>query len=253
MTDHARSVVRTFQLFDALAKERRPLSSAALAATIGAPRSSMADLLRTLVDLNLLAVDRRSATYFPTARFASLGTWLVQSWLGGEGLRESLGELASQTGETVTLACPADLEIEIVFVLGAPSGIAWCPEVGQRYSVFGTAVGNTYLGTLPPSTLRAMHRRASVRQTPRLPPLAKCLSTAREAQRRGFSWAIGTYHPEVAALAAHLPEDSLERPLMVSIGGPMKRMEGKRATLERMLHDFVAARSTQLRAARRNR
>jgi DNA-binding IclR family transcriptional regulator len=245
--------VRTFQLFDALSKERRPLSSAALAATIGAPRSSMADLLRTLVDLNLLAVDRRSATYFPTARFASLGTWLVQSWLGGEGLRESLGELAGQTGETVTLACPADLEIEIVFVLGAPSGIAWCPEVGQRYSVFGTAVGNTYLGTLPPSTLRAMHRRASVRQTPRLPPLAKCLSTAREAQRRGFSWAIGTYHPEVAALAAHLPEDSLERPLMVSIGGPTKRMEGKRATLERMLHDFVAARSTQLRAARRNR
>lgn len=252
MTDHARSVVRTFQLFDALSKERRPLSSAALAATIGAPRSSMADLLRTLVDLNLLAVDRRSATYFPTARFASLGTWLVQSWLGGEGLRESLGELAGQTGETVTLACPADLEIEIVFVLGAPSGIAWCPEVGQRYSVFGTAVGNTYLGTLPPSTLRAMHRRASVRQTPRLPPLAKCLSTAREAQRRGFSWAIGTYHPEVAALAAHLPEDSLERPLMVSIGGPTKRMESKRATLERMLHDFVAARSTQLRAARRN-
>jgi hypothetical protein len=40
---------------------------------------------------------------------------------------------------------------------------------------------------------------------------------------------------------------------MVSIGGPTKRMEGKRATLERMLHDFVAARSTQLRAARRNR
>jgi len=251
MTDHARSVVRTFQLFDALAKERRPLSSAALAATIGAPRSSMADLLRTLVDLNLLAVDRRSATYFPTARFASLGTWLVQSWLGGAGLREALGELASQSGETVTLTSPADLEIEIVFVLGAPTGIAWCPEVGQRYSVFGTAVGTTYLGALPPSTLRAMYRRASARLTPRLPPLAKCLSNAREAQRRGFSWAIGTYHPEVAALAAHLPDDSLERPLMVSIGGPTRRMESKRAALERMLLDFVATRTAQLRAARR--
>jgi IclR family transcriptional regulator, acetate operon repressor len=251
MTDHARSVVRTFQVFDAIAREQRPLSSAALAASIGAPRSSMADLLRTLVDLNLLAVDRRSATYFPTARFASLGTWLVQSWLGGEGLREALVELAGQSGETVTLTVPADLEIEIVFVLGAPSGIAWCPEVGQRYSVFGTAVGTTYLGTLPASTLRAMHRRATVRQTPRLPPLAKCLAAAREAQRRGFSWAIGTYHPEVAALAAHLPDDSLERPLIVSVGGPTRRMEGKRAVLERLLREFVASRAAQLRAARR--
>ena len=74
MNDTSVSVTRSFRVFDALAKAKQPLSSAEIARLIEAPRSSTADLLRTLVGLNLLSIDRRSATYFPTARFGSLGS-----------------------------------------------------------------------------------------------------------------------------------------------------------------------------------
>jgi IclR family transcriptional regulator, acetate operon repressor len=252
MSEHARSVVRTFQIFEALARARRPLSSASLAADLGAPRSSMADLLRTLVDLNLLAVDRRAATYYPTARFSALGTWLVQAWLGGEGLREALAELSATTGETVTLVVPADLEIEIVHAVGAPTGIVWSPEVGQRYSVFGTAVGQAYLATLPSSTVRAMHRRAVALKVQRaMPTLNDTLAATREARRRGYGWAGGSFHPEVSAMGAYLAADSLERPLFVSIGGPVRRMDAKRPELELQLREFMDQRTRRLRAARR--
>ena len=82
----------------------------------------MADLLRTLVDLNLLAIDRRAATYFPTARFAALGTWLPSTWLGTDDLPDALAALAAECGETVTLATPSDLEIEMVYVSGPTTG-----------------------------------------------------------------------------------------------------------------------------------
>ncbi|MCW5605455.1 MAG: helix-turn-helix domain-containing protein [Burkholderiales bacterium] len=44
-----------------------------MAERLGAPRSSTADLLRTLVDDGMLAMDQRRATYLPTAKFAKRG------------------------------------------------------------------------------------------------------------------------------------------------------------------------------------
>ena len=97
-----------------------------------------------------------------------------------------------------------------------------------------------------------MYRRAASRpQKKSLPPLAQVLSGAREARRRRYSWMSGTFHPEVAALGAHLPDDSLERPLFFSIGGPLRRMATKRAALEARMLEFLDGRARRMRASRR--
>ena len=59
MSEGARSVVRTVALFEEFARARRALSSSEIVERLGAPRSSVADLLRTLVDERVLAMDRR--------------------------------------------------------------------------------------------------------------------------------------------------------------------------------------------------
>jgi IclR family acetate operon transcriptional repressor len=241
MNDTSVSVIRSFKVFDALARARHPLSSAEIARAIEAPRSSTADLLRTLVGLNLLSIDRRSATYFPTARFSSLGNWLEQSWLGAGGLREVLRGFAEQCGETTVLSTPTDLEIEIVAVFETQAGIAWSPEVGQRYPVFGSAIGTSYLATLPVSTIRAMHRRIGSSQ--RQPELATVLQDVRATQRSGYAWNMGGFNPEVAALACHLMHDSVQRPMFIAIGGPLKRMLEKRRSLEQQLTEFLGSRA----------
>lgn len=139
MNDTSVSVTRSFRVFDALAKARQPLSSAEIARLIEAPRSSTADLLRTLVGLNLLSIDRRSATYFPTARFASLGSWLESSWLGQAGLRDALRELASASGETTVLARPptwmsrSSPSLKVPQVLhGRPRSVSDFPSSARR-------------------------------------------------------------------------------------------------------------------------
>ena len=233
--------MRSFRVFETLARARQPLSSAEIAQAIDAPRSSTADLLRTLVGLNLLSIDRRSATYFPTARFSALGNWLEQSWLGAGGLREVLREFADKCGETLVLSTPTDLEIEIVAVFEAQAGIAWSPEVGQRYPVFGSAIGTSYLATLPVSTIRAMHRRIETTLRP-APELSKTLQDVRASQRGGFAWNMGGFNPEVAAVACHLKRDSMKRPMFIAVGGPLKRMQEKRVQLEQYLSEFLASR-----------
>jgi IclR family transcriptional regulator, acetate operon repressor len=242
MNDTSVSVTRSFRVFDALAKAKQPLSSADIARLIEAPRSSTADLLRTLVGLNLLSIDRRSATYFPTARFSSLGSWLESSWFGQAGLRDALRELAAAAGETTVLCIPTDLDVETVAVFEGPAGIAWSPVVGERFPIFGSAMGTSYLSTLPPSTIRAMHRRAVSEKRTTVPELSVVLSDVRANQRASLAWNLGTLNPEVATVACHLPQDSLQRPLFVAIGGPCKRIQEKRALLEASLKTFVAMR-----------
>ena len=56
-------------VLEAFERERRALTSAELIEILGAPRSSVAALLRAMVDLSVLSLDRRSATYLPTAHF----------------------------------------------------------------------------------------------------------------------------------------------------------------------------------------
>ena len=145
MSEGARSVVRTVSLFEEFARARRALTSSEIVERLGAPRSSVADLLHTLVDEGVLAMDRRRATYLPTAKFAKLGAWLIDSWRSNHTLLDALERLALDTGETTSFAAPSDLEMEIVHAINKPGGIRWTAEVGQRYTVFGSAVGAAHL------------------------------------------------------------------------------------------------------------
>jgi hypothetical protein len=87
-----------------------------------------------------------------------------------------------------------------------------------------------------------MHRRAASEKRAAVPELSSVLSDVRASQRASLAWNLGTLNPEVATVACHLPQDSLQRPLFVAIGGPCKRIQEKRALLESSLKTFVAMR-----------
>jgi DNA-binding IclR family transcriptional regulator len=241
MTEGARSVVRTVTLFEEFARARRALSSSEIVARLGAPRSSIADLLRTLVDEGVLAMDRRSATYLPTAKFAMLGHWLADSWRSNHHLLDALERLAQDTGETTSFAAPSDLEMEIVHAVNVPGGIRWSAEVGQRYTAFGSAVGAAHLASLPATTIRSMYARAR-----RLPPdrgptadLQQVLADVQRARQQGYAYATGALHVDVAALGAMIPLELGPRPLYVAIGGLRERFDARRARIEARFRTFL--------------
>lgn len=241
MADLTLSLQRLAALFELYARERRPLSSTEICHALGAPRSSTAALLKGLAQMGWLAHDRRAATYLPTARFAMLGSWVLEGAALPPALLEAVHQLQVASGETVSLTSPVDLGLEVLYVAGPDVGIRLVVKVGGRMPLWRTAIGTAYLTTLPDSTIRSMYRRTEARGTPPAVSLRSVLATVRRAREcHGKAYAEGAAVPDVAALSAPLPEGFAPRRLIVSIGGPVQRLRARRATIEEALDAWLA-------------
>jgi IclR family acetate operon transcriptional repressor len=240
MSDLTLSLQRLDALLALFARERRPLSSAEICAALRAPRSSVAALLKALAQMNWLAHDRRAATYMPTAKFATTSAWVLDVSLLSPALLEAVQSLQVETGETVSLSAPADLELEVLHVVGPDRGIRLVIQVGVRLALWGTAIGTAYLSTIADPTIRSMYRRteASGRQP------AVSFRTAMAAVRRaredeGIAFAESAVVADVAAISSALPDGLAPRTLVVSIGGPVARIRARRDEIEATLRDWL--------------
>ncbi len=128
-------------VLEAFERERRALTSAELIQMLDAPRSSVAALLRAMVDLSVLSLDRRSATYLPTAHFARLAAWLDEAIVREPRVLEMLKTVQEACSETVTLSAPTDLCMEILRVERGNLVISFIAEPGQQITFWGSAFG----------------------------------------------------------------------------------------------------------------
>jgi DNA-binding IclR family transcriptional regulator len=155
----SQSVARMVGVLEAFERERRALTSAELIEILGAPRSSVAALLRAMVDLSVLSLDRRSATYLPTAHFARLAAWLDEAIVREPRVLEMLKTVQEACSETVTLSAPTDLCMEILRVERSNLVISFIAEPGQQITFWGSAIGTAYLSTLPSASLGSLYER----------------------------------------------------------------------------------------------
>ncbi|MEZ5530887.1 MAG: IclR family transcriptional regulator [Steroidobacteraceae bacterium] len=240
MNGATRSVARIAALLELFERERRPLSSTEIAESLGIPRSSAGALLKALVQLGWLTIDRRRATYFPGARLARLTSWLASESLLDERVLRGLEALRAQTGETVTISCASDLEMEILHARGPASGIHLVVEEGQRIPMWGSAIGTAYLMSLPDQTIRALYRRCSNDPARRsVVPLADALALVRKARRDGYAIVDSFVVPGVAAISAPLPAGIGPRQLIASVGGPAERVKSQANTIAAALDVFI--------------
>jgi DNA-binding IclR family transcriptional regulator len=250
MSDLTLSLQRLAALLELYARERRPLSSAAVGSALAAPRSSVAALLKALVQMGWLAHDRREATYLPTARFAKLGEWVLRDALVSPALVEAVQELQVATGETVSLSAPADLDLEVLHVTGPDVGIRLVIQVGSKLALWGTAIGTAYLATIADPTIRSMYRRSEASgATPRISLASALAAVRRSRENGGIAFAESAVVPEVAAVSASLPDGLGWRRLVVSIGGPIPRMRARRAFIEDELAGWLERLPDRLKVA----
>lgn len=226
-------------LFD---RERRALSTAEIVARLAAPRSSVAALLKALVEMGWLAHDRRAASYLPTAKFATLAHWVVNDAVLSPALIESLQVLQAETGETISLSAPNDLGLEVLHVVGPDIGIRLVIRVGARLELWGTAIGTAYLATLPDPTIRSMYQRSVIADPQRvrrlaLPAVIRHVRRARDSA--GIAYFDSAVVPDVGAMSVALPKGAAPRTMVVSIGGPVSRMRAQRASVEITLRTWL--------------
>jgi DNA-binding IclR family transcriptional regulator len=142
-------------ILDVLADNRGGATLSELAVKIGAPKTSLVDLLSGLAAEDCLARDR-TGRYFLGPRFLSLAMRAIAGRELFALARPVLNGLVESTGETAVLgalAPDADIAIYLDKVESANS-IRYAVTVGERRELYCTAIGKVLLAQFEPARLK---------------------------------------------------------------------------------------------------
>jgi DNA-binding IclR family transcriptional regulator len=220
-----RSVEKALAILDAFGGERRALSLAELAASVGMTTSSAQRCTHTLVRLGFLRRDPSLKRWVLSPRALSF----AHAYLAGHALLEQatthLIDLNQASGESVSMTEPEDLDM--VFIARFPSLKRFYihTPVGRRLPMYCTASGRAYLSALPAAVAQRIVRRSELKAlTPHtLTDAAAILKRIHEAREAGYAWSDQEcYRGDLSVAAPVLGIDG--RPLAaINISAPTSR------------------------------
>ena len=217
---------RTLDLFEAFAREGRPLSLSQLARAIDAPVSSCFGIVRTLEARGYLYEVKARAGFYPTKLLFEHARAIASRDPLAERFVPLLEKLRDQTGETVLLSKRLDRQAVYLTVLDGLHSIRYSPKVGEFRPLHASASGKALLGSLAPAL------RNELLGGMKLPRVTSRTITSRAAleadleQGRARGWYV-TYGETVADLmAVAVPVAASGETYSVALAGPMQRMEG---------------------------
>src|SRR5215813_11410621 len=136
-----KSAARVLEIFEFFNERKGPLSLKDITDRLGYPQSSTTVLLKSLILLGYLNYDRKSRTYLPSLKLASIGSWIADHVVPRGPILELMQELRQQTGETVALAVQNDIYVQYLRVIDSDHLIRFhIPEGSMRlltHSSFG--------------------------------------------------------------------------------------------------------------------
>lgn len=247
MPSTSQSVARAFEIFEVFKNEKRALSSSDLCLKTSVPKSTMVALLKTLTDLKMVSLDRKTSTYFPTANFSELGRWLAASRLYPQHLMDTLEDLAVKTRETITLAAYQDMELELVHVLKSPNAISFSAQKGQRFPLWGTALGYAYLSSLTDTRIRNLYRRSIDRKIidSEILPIKQAMHEVQLVRKNKVAIADGAVFSDATAISINTGLENNGRALLIAIAGPTSRLRPQLTHLTQSLTKAVISLQSQ--------
>jgi DNA-binding IclR family transcriptional regulator len=233
----SQSVVRLVKVLELFEREQRPLSSSYIGDAIGAPRSSIAALLRSMVDMSILSFDRPSLSYLPTARFGRLAAWLNDKMTVAPVVLDAIKRMLAATVETITLSSVTGLWAELIAVERSTLPISFNLDPGAKVKLWGSAVGTAYLTTLSNPSIKALYQRGQSAPAGFAPtePLEKVLRQVSDARRLGYAFARGGFVAEASAISVPLPTELAIRPTLLTVAGPTQRIKAKQTLIAEAL------------------
>ncbi len=235
----ARSAMRLVALFETLAKSEEGVTLAQLSATIGAPKSSVLGILRSMVALGYMEHGhdlyrlgpksfRLAADILAIRRFPNL-------------VRPIMQDLAAKSGETVFLVVLDSLARRVTYteVIESANPLRYTVPTGTTRPLYSSAGGLMLLAYQEPAWIDAY-----IRSTP-LDPLTPRTTTdprklrerLTEIRREGIGISLGETVPGAAGLAAPIfnADGSVTAGLL--IGAPLDRFEQELPELKRLLRE----------------
>ena len=244
-----KSAARAFDLLEAFARARRPLRLRELTEELGWPRSSLAELLKSMTAQGYLVFDRRGFLYRPSPRLAALVGWVEGDRFEQGVVAPAMARLRDVTGELVVLGTPVGIHLEYVETLRATEELQLYIAPGTRRLMVQNVGGWMLLARAAPGVAEALYRQtleagALTRAEFSLADLRRRLE-----EHRGLDIAFSTARDYVrptahwggALTAALVPVPPGHRPLVIGIGGLAERLERKRGLIETALRREMAA------------
>lgn len=239
-TNSPQSVTRVIQIMEALCASTEPLGLAQISRTVGAPKSSIAALLRGLARADfVVAIDGRHR--LGPAAFG-LGSALVEARRhisSSELIRDGMRRLAERTGETVLLAVGnADGEtMTYVDVIESRNSVRFAVSVGDQRPLYCTAGGRALLATLPDQALaRYLGRLKPRKLTSRTATDKRKIAALVEAARKtGIGRTIGETAEGLTGTAAVVHDSTGEVIGALVVGAPSSRVPGDGTELARLV------------------
>lgn len=216
-----RSVQRAFKILEVFAESRRAMSLKELTSKVDCPTSSLADLLKTMSRIGCLTFDTDTKTYLPSTRLAALSDWVGQELLASGEQRAALHDLCAETGGTILLGTPNDLDVEYLYVLGTGSAVHYAPgDQGQRPLV-RSGPGWMLLSQLDDEAVDRIWRRsiACGLTNRREIPLEKLMERVEFCRANGYAVGRDCRNSDAAIVAITLPAQPHGRRLTIGIRG----------------------------------
>ena len=231
---------RTLDLFEAFAREGKPLSLSQLARAIDAPVSSCFGIVRTLEARGYLYEVKARAGYYPTKLLFEHASAIASRDPLAERFAPALEKLRDQTGETVLLSKRLDRQAVYLAVLDSVHSIRYSPKVGELRPLHASASGKALLGSLAPEL------RSELLAGMRLPRVTSRTITSRAAleadlalgRSRGWYVTHGETVADLMAVAVAVPVRG--EVYSVALAGPMHRMESALKRYVKLLSELRA-------------
>lgn len=232
---------RTLDLFEAFARERKPLSLSQLARAIGAPVSSCFGIVRTLEARGYLYEVKARGGFYPTKLLFEQARVIASHDPLAERFVPLLEGLRDQTGETVLVSKRLDCQAVYLDVLESPHSIRYSPRVGEFRPLHASASGKALLGGLAPAL------RDELLSGMKLPRVTSRTITSRAALEadleqgrvRGCYVTRGETVADLMAVAVPVAVNG--EIYSVALAGPMHRMDSALKRHAKLLADLRIA------------
>jgi IclR family acetate operon transcriptional repressor len=225
---------RSLAVLETLAAHPEGYSLSTLAGAANMPVSAAHRLLVDLSRSGYVRQNREHGEYMLTIKLVALGLGFLSRSGVVDVAQPFLDALADESGELVRLAVVDGNEL--IFVAkaqGARSGLRYDPDMGLSVPLSCSAAGHAWLSSMGEDKALEMVARqgfgAPDNYGPKAPTTVKALLPyIRNARKRGFSMIVEVFTPGMTAMAAPVRGPNGAAIGVVTIAGPLFRLNEER-------------------------
>ena len=149
-----KAVLRSIDILDYLSHSKKPVTLSAISKDLGIPKSSVFDIIHTLVHKEMVQMDEDTKCFSLDVHCFEIGsTYLSRTDIHTQA-RPVLKQLSLQTGETTFLAVENNGMIVYLDKEEGSSPTRTTCVIGDRNDMYSTGLGKAILATLPIEKIR---------------------------------------------------------------------------------------------------